>query len=76
MARHVIPDYLLKTSVGISEEAGVSSCRIRALINELAAERSGHKLASDIGGFLTVDDIPQDRREGFLSVLASFATQG
>ena len=74
MARHVIPDYLLRTSVGISEEAGVSSSRIRALINEFAAEQSSHKLAGDIGGFLTVDDIPQDRREGFLSVLASFAT--
>ena len=75
MARHVIPDYLLKASVGISEEAGVSSSRIREVINAFAAEQPGHKLAGDIAGFLTVADIPQARREGFMSVLSSFATQ-
>lgn len=75
MARNTIPDYLLKTTVGISEEAGVSSSRIQALINAFAAEQPGHNPAGDIAGFLTVVDIPQARREGFLRVLSSFATQ-
>lgn len=74
MARSTIPDYLLKTTIGISEEAGVSSSRIRALINEFAAEQPGHH-AGDISGFLSAEDIPHARREGFLCVLSSFAMQ-
>jgi hypothetical protein len=74
MARHVIPDYLLKTTVAISEEAGVSSSRIRAAINAFAAEPE-EKFTGDIAGFLTVADIPQSRRAGFMSLISSFATQ-
>jgi hypothetical protein len=75
MTRNTIPDYLLKTTVGIAEEAGISSSRIRALVNEFAAEKSKCEPSGDIAGFLAVEDIPQDRREGFLCVLSSFAMQ-
>ena len=69
MARHEIPNYLLKTSVGIKVEGGFSRSRIQALINEFAAEQPSQEFAGEIAGFLTIEDIPQERREGFLQVL-------
>lgn len=69
MPRHLIPDYLLKTSVGIKLEGGVSNARIQAVINEFAAEQPAQEFADGIAGFLTISDIPQERREAFLQVL-------
>jgi hypothetical protein len=74
MARNPIPDYLLKTSVGIKVEAGFSASRIRAVINEFAAEQPEDETSGDIMGFLSIEDIPQARREGFLRVLNSLST--
>jgi hypothetical protein len=76
MARGTIPDYLLKTSVGIKVEAGISASRIRALVNEFAAEQPRHQPASDIAGFLMIEDIPQVHREGFLRVLSALSVPG
>ena len=74
MAKGPIPDYLLKTTVAIKVEAGVSASRIRALINEFASEQPRPN-AGDIAGFLWVEDIPEARREGFLWVLSSLSMQ-
>ena len=74
MARHEIPNYLLKTSVGIKVEGGFSRSRIQALINEYAAEQPDQEFAGDIAGFLTIEDIPQERREAFLQVLDRMAS--
>ena len=73
MARHEIPNYLLKTSVGIKVEGGFSGSRVQALINEFAAEQPSQELAGDIAGFLTIEDIPQERRGGLLQVLKTLS---
>ena len=71
MSRHQIPDYLLRTSVGIKVEGGFNYGRIQALINEFAADQPSQDFAGNIAGFLTIEDIPQDRRESFLRVLSA-----
>jgi len=73
MAKSPISNDLLKTTVGIHVEAGVSASRIRALINQFASEQPRHEIAADIAGFLSVEDIPQARREGFLWVISSLS---
>jgi hypothetical protein len=74
MPRHTIPDYLLKTAVGLQVEAGISATHLRALINEFAAEQSSYEFGEGFAGFLSVEDIPQGRREDFMSALSALST--
>jgi hypothetical protein len=69
MAKRKIENYLLKTTAGLRIDAGVSPALIRGLINEFAGETQSHNPDGDIVSFLSIEDIPQDRREKFLLAL-------
>lgn len=75
-ARIPITDEVLKLSVGIRLEAGVDEAQIRALIDQFASELCRGEQPQDIVGFLTVEDVPQDRRAEFLQAVDGLASVG
>ena len=72
--RRTITNDLLEVSVRIKQEAGVTHAQIQAVIDKFASEEQWQERTGGIG-FPLVEDIPQDRRDGFMAALAELAPE-
>ena len=69
MSRSQIDDYVLKMFVGIKSETGaISTLQVREIVSRMGADLRAPANVG-IAGFLEVEDIPQDRRSQFLTVI-------
>jgi hypothetical protein len=73
MADRSITDDLLKITIGLRSDAGVSMSDIRRLIGEFADDQGCKEGAGGAVGFLWIEDVPQYRREQFLNALAALS---
>lgn len=74
LPKRSVSDELLRLTVETKIEAGVSSAKIRELIEGFASYHDQEPdQATEIVGFMEVEDIPPDRRGTFLTALLSLA---
>lgn len=71
MSRVRITNDLLNITVGIRLENGVSARQVRSLIDEFVDEQQFASNGSGICGFLWVEDVPQHRRDEFLTAVST-----
>jgi len=73
MSRSTIDDHVLKMFVGIKSEGGaINDVQVREIISRIAADVRAPANVG-IAGFLEIEDIPQERRSQFLTVIDTVA---
>jgi hypothetical protein len=71
MAAPRITNDLMNITVGIKLENGVSARQVRCLIDDFVEGHHCRHSGSDIFGFLWVEDIPDHRRNDFLTAVSN-----